>query len=174
MFKWIFADLCAFVSLDACTGLQLKAKDGTFINGRTLEFGQVIDVSIAVVPRGYAFTGTTPIGAGMAYQSKCAALGAIAFNHPALMDGLNEGGLSVGIFYFPGFAEYGTVTEANRSKALFPSDFANWILTQFASIDEVKAALDDVIHCAHDHQRVGNRAALLFITPSTTRVVKGL
>ena len=42
---------------EACTGIQLKAKDNTYVNGRTLEFGVFVDTSIAVIPRGYQFVG---------------------------------------------------------------------------------------------------------------------
>lgn len=135
----------SIIRLDACTGIKLKAKDGSIVHGRTLEFGIELPVSIAVIPRGYEFVGTTPKGPGMRFSAKYAAIGAICFEKPALMDGLNEKGLSVGTFYFPGFAEYSGITSENQSKALSPIDFPNWILSQFASVEEVKAALSSVI-----------------------------
>jgi choloylglycine hydrolase len=61
------------------------------------------------------------------------------------MDGINEKGLVAAAFYFPGYASYTPVTSSNQSKALSPVEFPNWILTQFATLDEVKAALDSVI-----------------------------
>lgn len=130
---------------EACTGIKLVAKDGSIVHGRTLEFGIKVDTSSAVIPRGYAFTGTTPQGAGLAYKAKYGVVGAIAFGEPAIMDGMNEKGLAAGIFYFPGFAEYTEITPENKSKAVSPVEFANWILTQFATIDEVKAALDSIV-----------------------------
>ncbi len=132
-------------NLEACTGLQLNAKDGTHVNGRTLEFGVKIDITVTVVPRGYVFEGTTPEGKGLKYISKYGAVGAVAFTTPALMDGLNEKGLAVGTFYFPGFADYSKITPENQAKALSPVEFPNWILTQFATIEEVKAAINDVV-----------------------------
>lgn len=128
-----------------CTGIKLKAANGSTVNGRTLEFGVPIDVSIAAVPRGYAFKGSTPLGSGLSYQSNYAAIGAIAFGEPALMDGLNEKGLSVGTFYFPGCASYAKITAENQAKALSPIEFSNWLLTSFATLDEVKAALPHVV-----------------------------
>lgn len=126
----------------ACTGIMLRAKDGAIIHGRTVEFGTTIDSSIVMVPRGYAFIGQTPKGDGLQYKSKYAVVGAIAFTDVKLLDGLNEKGLAVGAFYFPTFAEYTPVTQSNQSKALSPSDFPNWILTQFASVDEVRKAIE--------------------------------
>lgn len=137
--------LAAFTLLlthaEACTGLKLIAKDGSQVHGRTLEFGIVVDASVAVIPRGHEFKGTTPNGPGLNYKSKYGAVGAVAFGDPALMDGLNEKGLAVGTFYFPGFAGYTPISAENQSKGLSPVEFPNWILTQFASVEEVKAAL---------------------------------
>ncbi len=130
---------------DACTGIKLTAKDGTVINGRTLEFGIIVDITAAILPRNYAFKGTTQNGPGLSYTSKYAAVGAFAFGNPSLMDGLNEKGLAVGTFYFPTFAKYAELTPENQSKAISQFEFPNWILTQFATIDEVKAALENIV-----------------------------
>lgn len=132
-------------TLDACTGIKLKAKDNSFVHGRTLEFGIVIDTSIVAIPRGYEFIGNTPLGPGLPYHAKYSAVGAIAFGNPAILDGINEKGLAVGTFYFPGYAEYTPITSENQSKALSPVEFSNWIITQFATIEELKAALSHVI-----------------------------
>ena len=141
---------CAYLviyqaSLHACTGIQLKTKEGSFVNGRTLEFGVFVETSVAVIPRGYEFAGNTPQGPGLSYKTKYATLGAIAYDNLSIMDGINEKGLSAGTFYFPGFAGYATITAVNQSKALSPIEFTNWALTQFATVDEIKAALKDVV-----------------------------
>lgn len=142
----IMYSISIFIStLEGCTGIKLVAADGTQVQGRTLEFGIEVDISAIVIPRGYSFKGTTPNGSGLAYTSKYAALGAMAFSDPALMDGINEKGLTVGTFYFPTFAGYSSITSENQSRALSPVEFPNWILTQFATIDEVKAALSSVV-----------------------------
>lgn len=126
----------------ACTGIELKAADGTYVNGRTLEFGQPLQLSLMVIPRNYSFKGTLPDNtAGMSYNAKYAAVGANVFAAPALMDGLNEKGLVVGSFYFPGYAGYSTITSENKTKALSATEFPNWILTQFATVAEVKQGI---------------------------------
>ncbi len=142
----LFAACAASVAnLDGCTGLKLAAKDGSVVHGRTLEFGVEVDISCVVVPRGYSFAGTTPLGKGLSYTSKYACVGAMAFDVPALLDGMNEKGLSVGTFYFPTFAGYTEITSENQSRALSSVEFPNWIVTQFATIDEVKQALSSVV-----------------------------
>lgn len=137
--------LLAFSQANACTGIQLTQKDGSTVNGRTLEFGIPIDMHTAVMPRGYKFTGTTPQGKGLAYTAKYAALGIYCFKDVSLMDGINEKGLATGAFYFPGFAGYAKITSQNQSKALSPTEFTNWILTQFATLDEVKEGIKNVV-----------------------------
>jgi choloylglycine hydrolase len=132
-------------NLEACTGIKLKAVDGSIVHGRTLEFGVQVNTSIVVIPREYEFVGTTPQGDGLHYKAKYGTVGAIAFNQPAIMDGMNEKGLAVGTFYFPGFANYAKITPENQSKALSPVQFSNWIVTQFANLDELKSALENVV-----------------------------
>jgi choloylglycine hydrolase len=125
--------------------LKLIAKDDSVVHGRTLEFGVQVETSVVVVPRGYEFVGTTPQGPGLPYTAKYAAVGAIAYDNLAIMDGINEKGLAVGVFYFPGFAGYSKITEENQSKGLSPVEFSHWIVTQFATIEEVKSALSTVV-----------------------------
>lgn len=129
---------------EGCTGIKLTAKDGKIVQGRTFEFGVNVDTSVAFIPQRYAFTSTTPLGKGLSYQAKYCAVGTICFNVPSLMDGMNEKGLTVGTFYFPGFAEYTKTSKENRDKSLSPVDFPNWLLTQFSTIDEVKKGVENV------------------------------
>lgn len=145
MMAVLTAGLAFFGKAEACTGIKLTAADGSFVHGRTLEFGIEVDISIAVIPRGYAFKGTTPQGDGISYKAKYGAVGAMAFGDPALMDGINEKGLAVGTFYFPGYAGYTAINNENQQRALSPVEFPNWILTQFETVEEVKAALASVV-----------------------------
>ncbi len=137
--------LFGFCELSACTGIRLTAEDRSSVTGRTVEFGTMIEMSTAVVPRKYTFTGQTPAGNGLVYTAKYAAVGIYCFTDRVLMDGMNEKGLVAAAFYFPGYAQYATITKDNQSKALSPMEFPNWILTQFATLEEVKKALPSVV-----------------------------
>ena len=139
------ASIFCTLKLLACTGIAMQSLDRAAVNGRTLEFGIDLDTSVAVIPRNIVFTAETPLGNGMSYTSKYGAVGIYCFDKIILMDGLNEKGLSVGAFYFPGYASYAKTTRWNKSKALSPLDFTNWVLTQFATTDEVEKALASVI-----------------------------
>jgi choloylglycine hydrolase len=130
----------------ACTGISLKAANGAAIRGRTLEFGFPMHSNVMVVPAGVAFNGTLPDGGkGLAYTSRYAFVGANALNLPVVLDGLNDQGLSVGLFYFPGYATYTDVTPENKSRALAPYEFGAWVLANFATVDEVREAVKDIV-----------------------------
>jgi len=130
----------------ACTGIRLTAKDGTVVAGRTLEFGLDLKSSIITIPAGSALTGTLPNDAkGLAYTTKYGIVGANAFGLPVIVDGMNDRGLYVGEFFFPGYAGYATVTPANASHALAGYEYGGWLLGNFATVDEVKAAFARVV-----------------------------
>lgn len=134
--------LIASTSANACTGILLKNADGTIVHGRTVEFGIQLASDIAVIPRGYQFVGQTPKGEGKKWASKYGAMGVIIFNNLGIMDGINEKGLAIGAFYFPTEAEYTPTTAENQGKSMSSVDFSNWILTSFASVEEVRKAVE--------------------------------
>lgn len=147
--RLIATSLASFMALapvaHACTGLALKAQDGGYVSGRTAEFGLDLDLNALFVPRGLSFEGTRPDGSrGMSYKSKYAFMGINTFGAPAVVDGLNEKGLAVGLFYFPGFAKYVDATVQNKDISLSPTEFNHWLLSQFATVDEVRAGLGNV------------------------------
>ena len=129
-------------SAQACTGIMLRTADGSVVHGRTVEFGILVEVDQAIIPRGHEFIAKAPDGPGMKYKARYGCLGLYTFKNLALCDGMNEKGLAVGAFYFPTFAKYTEVTKENRDKALSPADFPNWVLTQFATVGEVQAAIE--------------------------------
>lgn len=131
----------AAVPASACTAIMLTTADGGVVHGRTLEFGQIIETEIVMAPRGLAFTGQTPLGDGKKWEAKYAAVGTIAFDNLAILDGLNGKGLAVGAHYFPGFASYTETTAENQADSLSMSDFPNWLLTNFATVEEVRDAV---------------------------------
>jgi choloylglycine hydrolase len=138
--------LMAIVQAQACTGIRLIAGDGGVVPGRTLEFGFDLKSNVIVIPKGTVLAGSTPDGGtGMRYMTKYGILGANAVGLPDIIDGINDQGLYVGIFYFPGYASYPDATKANASRAMAPHEYANWILGNFANIEEVKANFDKIV-----------------------------
>lgn len=130
----------------ACTGISLKSQDGAAIRGRTLEFGFPLQSNVIVVPAGKEFTATLPDGSeGLSYKTRYGVVGANAFGATMIIDGLNDQGLSIGLFYFPGYAKYAEATKENASRALAPQDFGLWVLGNFATVDELKDALENTV-----------------------------
>lgn len=135
-----------FSSAEACTGIRLKAQDASFVSARTMEFGVQIDSDVIVIPRGMELTGTLPDGKhGIQWKTKYAAVGANAQGAPLIMDGVNEKGLSLGYFYFPGYAQYTTPGPGDAGRTMGPADFGVWVLTNFSSVAELKEALNGIV-----------------------------
>ena len=136
--------LCAFALQPAlaCTSLVITAADGSRVYGRTMEFAFPLESDAIVIPRKHAFTGTAANGQkGLAWTAKYAATGLNAYGIPVLIDGMNERGLAGGILYFPDFAKYADPAAVKAEQSLAPWEFLTWALTNFATVDEVKAAL---------------------------------
>jgi choloylglycine hydrolase len=130
----------------ACTGIRLVAKDGTVVYARTLEFGIDLQSEVLMVPRGYARTGTTPDGKeGLKWKAKYASVGLNGAGLPILFDGLNERGLAAGMFYFPTSAGYMPYTAGDAGKAMAQWEVGSWILENFATVEEVKANIGNIV-----------------------------
>jgi choloylglycine hydrolase len=130
----------------ACTGIRLIAEDGTVVRARTLEFTIELGSEVIMVPRGYARTGTTPDGEnGLKWTSRYASVGANGVGLPVLFDGVNEKGLAVGLFYFPGTAGYMKYSAADAAKSLAPWELGSWILENFATVEEVRQNLGSIV-----------------------------
>ena len=127
----------------ACTGITLRAKDGAVIYGRTMEWGTFdLNSRLLVIPRGYKFTGRTPDGKpGLTWTTKYGTAGLDALGQDALVDGMNEKGLTVGLFYHPGFAVYPKYDPAKAAKTLGPTDVGQFLLTTCESVDQVRDAM---------------------------------
>jgi choloylglycine hydrolase len=150
--KRIFASFAcgvtALVSLlqpvQACTSLIIPTKDGGYVYGRTLEFALNLDSDIIFIPRGYQMSGTGPDakpGSGLNYKTKYAVAGANGLKLPIIVDGINEKGLAGGALYLPGFSLYQETSPAEGGSSLASYEALAYMLTNFATVDEVKAGL---------------------------------
>jgi choloylglycine hydrolase len=140
------AMLTAHQPARACTGGALIAQDGGVAVGRTLEFGEPLNSVLAVWPAGSEFTGVTPTGKnGLSWKSKYGFVGPTAATYyDMLLDGMNDQGLNVGLFYFPGYAQYPEVTPENSAKGMAPAQVTAWILGNFATVAEVKQNIGQI------------------------------
>jgi choloylglycine hydrolase len=140
------AALFSAQTASACTSIRLTAADGTVVYGRTMEFAVALDSDVILVPRGMARTGTTPDGKpGKTWTAKYASLGANGLGMPLIIDGLNEKGLAIGLLYFPGFAKYQPYRAGDSGKTIAPWELGSYMLDSFASVDEIKEHVRDVV-----------------------------
>lgn len=137
--------VCCATAAPACTGLYLQARDGGVAYARTNEFTADLEAGIAVVPRGNSYTALMPDGSsGLVWKNKYAMVGMNIFGMPLIHDGFNDQGLEVGLFFFPGYAKYAKFDKKSARHSLAPYEFGTWLLSNFATVEEVRRHIDDV------------------------------
>ena len=142
----LFCILC-INNADACTGITLKSKDGTTVVARTIDWsGTEMNNIYTIIPRGHTAQSLLPDGTmnGLAFTSLYGYVGMAVEQPEFVVDGTNEAGLSAALFYFPNYGEYKPYNEADKDISLADFQVVSWILSRFSSIDQVKAAINDV------------------------------
>jgi choloylglycine hydrolase len=129
-----------------CTNIKMKkAKDGTVVVGRSLEFPTLLPTALAVLPADYAGAGVANGAvAGKSWKATHGVVGMCGFGKPGwLLDGMNDAGLSAHLLYMPGgFCSYQPFAGAGQD--LTEVDLIAYLLGTCASIAEVKAAMNGV------------------------------
>ncbi len=128
----------------ACTSIVLNGTDNGRVYGRTMEFGIPLKSAILITPRGFALQGVgidgTP-GSGKNWVTKYAVIGANAFGLPVYVDGMNEAGLTGGLLNAPNTAQYQSPVQAESANSIASQQLLIYVLTNFATVAEVKDAL---------------------------------
>ena len=138
--------LMAYQIGSACTGIVIKTQNGVTIPARTMEFGFDIRSNLLVIPKGteIKFLSSVEGKDGYIMKSKYGFAGMDAVEKPIVIDGINEAGLYLGSFYFSGFSSFEKLTPENQSRAVSSEEMGNYILGNFATIDEVIAGLKKI------------------------------
>lgn len=139
---------------DACTGISLVAKDGSKVVARTVEWAATpMQCGYVVAPRGHMHQSYTPTGEnGLKYKGVYGYVGIYTEYEPFVVEGVNEAGLSAGLFFFPQYGEYAPYNSSNNDKTLCDMQFVSWVLSQFSNIDQVKDALSKIDLVTLDHK----------------------
>ncbi len=143
----LIACLTLIQSATACTGITLKSKDGATIVARTIDWsGTEMNNIYTIVPRGHAMQSLLPDGTmnGLSYTTLYGYVGMAVEQPEFVVDGTNEAGLSAALFYFPNYGEYKPYNESDQDISLADFQVVSWILSRFSTIDQVKAAINDV------------------------------
>ncbi|MFI3323360.1 MAG: choloylglycine hydrolase family protein [Rikenellaceae bacterium] len=133
----------AHLDASACTGITLKASDGSNITARTIEWsGSKLTNRYVVVPRGHQYTSYTPTGQnGITFSAKHGFVGVAIMDDNFVVEGINELGLSAGLFYFPNYGSYPPYNAENNERTIADMQLVSWMLSQFSTLEEVRAAL---------------------------------
>ncbi|MCK4485935.1 MAG: choloylglycine hydrolase family protein, partial [Desulfobacterales bacterium] len=136
-----------YETASACTSLALVADDGAVVYGRTMEWGAFdLNSRVAIVPRGHEFQGHTPDGKpGHRWKARYGVVGLDALEKDYMLtDGMNEKGLVMGFLYLPGFAKLQPYDPAQANISMSSMELVNYVLTQFATVDEVRKGLKKI------------------------------
>lgn len=127
----------------ACTGITLRSGDGSTIVARTIEWaGGDLGSLRVVVPRGYEQQSATPDGAGgLWFRARYGYVGLAVERPEYVAEGLNEQGLSAGLFYFPQYGGYEAYNATLRQESLSDLQVVSYVLGQCATLDEVRSEL---------------------------------
>lgn len=141
-----FAILFYNADVWACTGITLHAADGCHMVARTIEWGNsALKSDYVVMPRGHRWQSFTPSGHnGAVVVAKYGLVGLSVVEPDFVAEGINEKGLSAGLFYFPGYGEYQSYDSARNSETVADLQLVTWMLSQFATVDEVIEAVPSV------------------------------
>ncbi|MDC2244852.1 choloylglycine hydrolase family protein [Bacteroides thetaiotaomicron] len=140
------AGLQSQVPANACTGITLKSSDGAVVAARTVEWAEsVMNTMYVVVPRHQELQSLTPSGIdGMKFTTKYGFIGLSVEQKEFMVEGVNEKGLSAGLFYFPNYGEYPLYDPSQREKSLADFQLVSYVLGECSTVDEVKEKLRNI------------------------------
>ena len=131
----------------ACTGITLMTKDSVRILARTIEWGgSELNSQYVIVPRGYTQQSYIPGGVteGMKFTSRYGYVGLAVEQKEFVAEGLNEAGLSAGLFYFPRYGKYEDYNANVKDASIADLQLVSWVLASFRTIEEVQEGLSKV------------------------------
>lgn len=149
---------------NSCTGITLNSIDGAHIVARTVEWSSGETPSeYLIVPEGYEKQSMLPDGKsdGMKYSAFFGYVGLAAEGY--VIEGLNEAGLSAGLFYFPRVGSYPKYDTTQKDITISDTEFVSWVLGSFETVEDVISALGTVRVVATDarsenlHWRVADK-----------------
>ena len=164
LFVMMLAIVGIHTNANSCTGISLTSADGANIVARTVEWSSNESPSdYLIVPRGYEKQSMLPDGTrgGLKYTAFYGYVGLASEDY--VIEGLNEVGLSAGLFYFPKYGSYPKYNPSEKDETISDTEFVAWILGNFETVEDVIAALSSVNVVATDsraenlHWRVADK-----------------
>ena len=136
---------CAYRA-SACTGITLHTADSSTVFARTIEWGgSVLHSGRVAVPRGHIHQSMLPGGAvgGLRFTARYGYVGLTVEQKEFVTEGLNEAGLSAGLFYFPGYGSYAEYNPSEAARTISDFQLVSWILSSFATVAASQGRMGD-------------------------------
>jgi choloylglycine hydrolase len=136
----------AYADSYSCTVFRMKARDGNITVARSMEFGIDLKYDLIVVPRNQPYFSPSPVSkTGLKWTNKNGFVGIACMGmNLAVSEGMNEKGLCVSMLWYESDMQYQTVLPADSSKALAQIMYADWVLGNFSTVEEVRSATEKV------------------------------
>lgn len=130
----------------ACTGIWLVSRDGSRVVARTMDHdGAAVLWGYVISPRGHDFCSRTPDGEnGLRYNAVYGFVGIYADDEAFVVEGMNEAGLSAGLFRCAEHYDFDEYESSGSRRTLCSAQLVSWLLSQFSTIDQIKDALEHV------------------------------
>lgn len=132
----------------ACTSIKLNTTDGSYVYGRTMEFGIPLQSQATAIPRNFDMLGVGvdgKPGSGLNWKTKYAAVGMNALGQPTLVDGMNEKGMTGGLLNAPNTASYQKPTAEQSKNSIASYQMLTYALTNYATVEEAKKGFEKLM-----------------------------
>ena len=135
----------ASAPVSGCSSFRVVTKDGHVFFVFNFELGAKPLTKVVFYPKGTEFLASAPNGRKAAHwSSKYAVTGMGWFDQPMIAGGVNEHGLACANLNLPNYTKYQTVGEKDDGSIIAAWDVPTYFLTQFKSVDEVRAAIPKI------------------------------
>jgi choloylglycine hydrolase len=116
------------------------------VAARTIEWGHFdLNSKLIVSPRGHDYTSALPMGRhGLGWTGRYGFVGISVSQDHFIGEGMNEAGLNAGLFYFRDYGSLAPFDPDDVASRLVDMDLVRWMLSRFASVEEVRAALPSI------------------------------
>lgn len=123
----------------ACTGIKLKTVQKHTVVARTIEWGgSYLNSEYSIIPKGY--TQYIMLDAkgnrGMSFTNQYGYVGLSVEQSPFVVEGLNEKGLSMGLFYFPGYGQYEKYNQEYKQSTVNDLQLVSYVLGKCKNVEE--------------------------------------
>jgi penicillin V acylase-like amidase (Ntn superfamily) len=131
---------------NACTAVNIMAKDGSVVAGRTMEWAFDMKWQLTANPQGTPISLSAPASLKLPATSLSSKYAFVAIapgvlaGPPAYLEGQNEAGLAISGNFLPGFTEYQTVTPKDKNYVSI-LNLGGFVLGMFGTVKELRSEL---------------------------------